>query len=42
MTASSDEVICRVPRVVLGKNSSPTAAHASRNGRLKWVPGAWG
>jgi hypothetical protein len=30
------------PRVVTGEKNSPTAAHAGRKRRLKWVPGAEG
>jgi len=30
------------PHVVTGEENSPTAAHASRKRRLKWVPCAWG
>jgi hypothetical protein len=43
---SNDEFnICRkdnTPRVVTGEKNSPTAAHAGRKRRPKWVPSAWG
>jgi hypothetical protein len=31
-----------IPRVVTGEKNSPTAAHAGRKRRPKWVPSAWG
>jgi hypothetical protein len=36
------ECVCILPRVVTGEKNSPTAAHASRKRRPKWVPSAWG